>query len=103
MKKLSNLRVIAPWKQARPLPLDVPEQKPDLNALSVDPDGVLEGVRLGFATTSTLLAPVANVELNANLDAEHAVGYFIFYVEIAMNVLELPVPIEGDFMKEIAK
>jgi len=55
MKKLSNLRVIAPWKRARPLPLDVPEQKPDLNALSVDPDGVLEGVRLGFATTSTLL------------------------------------------------
>jgi hypothetical protein len=88
------------WKRAHLLPLAVPEGKPELNVLSVDQDEVLEGVRLGFAAAFNLLAPVANIELNAHLNGERVAELLFSHVGTAINVLEVPVPIAGDFILE---
>jgi len=88
------------WKRAHLLPLAVPEGKPELNVLSVDQDEVLEGVRLGFAAAFNMLAPAANVELNAHLDGERVAELLFSHVGTAINVLEIPVPIAGDFIWE---
>ena len=88
------------WKRAHLLPLAVPEGKPELNVLSVDQDEVLEGVRLGFAAAFNMLAPAANIELNAHLDGERVAELLFSHVGTAINVLEIPVPIAGDFIWE---
>ena len=52
---------------------------------------------IGFAAA---LAPAANVELSAHLDGERVAELLFSHVGIAINVLEIPVPIAGDFIWE---
>ncbi len=89
------------WKRAHLFPIAVPEGKPELSALSVDQDEVLEGVRLGFAAAFDILAPIANIDLNEHLMNGERVAELLFsHAGTAINVLEKPVSVEGDFIVE---
>jgi len=88
------------WKRAHLFPLAVPEGTPELSVLSVDQDEVLEGVRLGFAAAFDLLAPLVKIDLNEHLDGERVAELLFSHVGTAINVLEEPVSVAGDFILE---
>lgn len=91
------------WKRAHMLPVVLPAGTPELPSLTQDKDEVLLAVRNGFAAAFDMLAPIAALDFDPSTVDSKKIAELLFPRnddEEDLYVLETPVNVKGDFIRD---